>query len=367
MMPARYLSSRTEFCIWWPRLTNSNITITMEEALAKIRPHVSSNLVHQKTPAKLLIAVESALKDQKTDATPTAYFAALLTTLDGTIQKKDLSLDDGDVLPAELYLLAFIIPFVPPPVLRSNLNTVLSLTAPLFPALGPHAPALRSQLSIYQGLLKAVDRSQLEAQGIRQSFASVLQLCIDGRPKVRRKAGDVIKDIIASPPAPLAIHPYSERVAEWAISLLTEVAAGPLSKSKSKQNTPGSEIGIHLLAFLRPILPHLPPSVCYSTITQPESSHMLLGATSTHPTTPRPSTIRKSLPHSIRVLSAHRDICSACRRPFHQLPRTATRSPFHPPVIPPIKIRPRSPTGLGLNSRRSYDCLQRRQPSKLWF
>ncbi|TFK23665.1 ribosomal RNA-processing protein 12 [Coprinopsis marcescibilis] len=234
----------------------------MEEALAKIRPHVSSNLSHQKTPAKLLVAVESTLKEQKTEPTATAYFAALLTILDGTIQKKELSLNDGDVLPAELYLLAFIIPFVPPPVLRAHLNTLLSLTAPLFPALDQHPPALRSQLAIYQGALKTVDRSQLEAQGIRQSFASILQLCIDGRPKVRKKATEVITDIISSPPAPLSIHPYSQRVAEWAISLLAEVASGPLSKSKaSKQgNSPGSETGIHLLAFLRPALPHLPPS-----------------------------------------------------------------------------------------------------------
>jgi ribosomal RNA-processing protein 12 len=235
----------------------------MEDALAKIRPHVSSNLAHQKTPAKLLLAVEATLKDQKTEATPTAYFAAVLTILDGTIQKKELSLEEGDVLPAELYLLAFIIPFVPPPVIRANLNTLLSLTAPLFPALEPHAPALRSQLAIYQALLTAIDRSQLETQGIRQAFASVLQICVDGRPKVRRKAADVVKEIISCPPAPLSIHPYSERVAVWAISILEEVAAGPLSRSKSsKQQGQSGEAGIHLVAFLRTALPHLPPPVC---------------------------------------------------------------------------------------------------------
>ncbi|KAG2015784.1 hypothetical protein CC2G_009019 [Coprinopsis cinerea AmutBmut pab1-1] len=232
----------------------------MEEALAKIRPHVSSNLAHQRTPAKLLVAVESTLKEQKAEPTPTAYFAALLTTLDGTIQKKELSLNDGDVLPAELYLLAFIIPFVSPPVIRANLNTILSLTAPLFPALEPHAPALRSQLAIYQGLLKSIDRSQLEAQGIRQSFASVLQLCIDGRPKVRRKAAEVVRDIISCPPAPLSIHPYSQRVAEWAISILAEVSSNPIAKSKGKQGTNGGETGIHVLQFLNPALAHLPPS-----------------------------------------------------------------------------------------------------------
>ncbi|KAF8160842.1 NUC173-domain-containing protein [Crassisporium funariophilum] len=234
----------------------------MEEALAKIRPHTSSSLPHQKTPANLLIALESTFREQHTEATPTAYFAAILTTLDGTIQKKDVSLDDGAILPAELYLLALVAPFVAIPIIRSNLNTLLSLTAPLFPSLNQHAPALRSQLSLYQIIFQSLDRSQLDAQGVRQTFASILQMCTDPRPKVRKKAADVVKDLLANPPSPLVRHPFAERVAEFVMSALSEANAGPLSKAKAAKQAvaPGADVAIHVLAFLRPIIPYLPPA-----------------------------------------------------------------------------------------------------------
>jgi ribosomal RNA-processing protein 12 len=236
----------------------------MEQALAKIRPHTSSNLAHQKAPATLLHALESIFQEQKSEKTPTAYFAALLTALDGTLQKKDIGFGDGDVLPAELYLLALVAPFVSPPVIRANLNTVLSLTAPLFPSLMPHAPALRSQLSLYNVVFQSADRSQLDVQGIRQTFASTLQLCLDSRPKVRRKAAEIVKDVLASPPTPLSRHPYAERVAEWVKSALSDASTGALPRSKSagkSSETPAAENAIHVLAFLRPILLNLPPAV----------------------------------------------------------------------------------------------------------
>ncbi|KAJ7680501.1 armadillo-type protein [Mycena polygramma] len=234
----------------------------MEDALQKIRPHTNSTLAHQKTPATLLIALESTFRDQRTERSPTAYFAALLTTLDSTIQKKDLGLDEGDILPAELYLLALVAPFVAPPVIRTNLHTILTLTAPLFPSLTQHAPALRSQLSLYHAFLQSLDRSQLETQGIRQTFASILQLCLDPRPKVRRKAADTVKDVITNPPAPLSRHPYADRVAEWIKSALSEVSAGPFARPKSSKGSEplAADSAIHILALLRPVLANLPPS-----------------------------------------------------------------------------------------------------------
>ncbi|KAK7035453.1 pre-rRNA processing protein [Paramarasmius palmivorus] len=234
----------------------------MEQALSKIRVHKFSSLLHQKAPANLLIALESTLDEQKTERTPTAYFAALLTTLDGTIQKKDVSLNEGDVLPAELYLLALVSPFVAVPVIRANLNTLLSLTAPLFPSLLQHAPPLRSQLTLYHVVFSALDRSQLETHGIRQAFATILQLCLDPRPKVRKKAAEVVKDVLSKPPSPLARHPYADRVADWTVSNLSNTGKSSASKN------PGSdaESHIHVLAMLRPILPYIPPST-YPTIT----------------------------------------------------------------------------------------------------
>jgi ribosomal RNA-processing protein 12 len=232
----------------------------MEEALAKIRPHTTSNLTNQKTPAKLLVALESTFDDQKTDATPTAYLAVLLTTLEGTLQKKETGLEEGDILPAELYLLSIVAPHVPAPVIRSNLNTILSLTSPLFPILNQQAPPLKSQLSLYLSLFKVLDKPQLDVQGIRQAFASILILCIDGRPKVRKRAAEVVREVLGHPPSPLNRHPYAERVSEWIKSALTDVAQSPLARKGSQVNTSG-DTGIHILAFLRTILTHLPPSV----------------------------------------------------------------------------------------------------------
>ncbi|KAH9951521.1 ribosomal RNA-processing protein 12 [Amylocystis lapponica] len=237
----------------------------LQDALSKIRPHTSSSLAHQKAPATLLHALEATFREQHAQPTPTAYFASLLTTLDGVLQAAPASgppLGDGDILPAVLYLLALVAPHVPPPVIRSNLNTVISLTAPLFPVLITHAPPLRSQLTLYSAVLQALERPQLvEAQGLRQSFVFILQLALDPRPKVRKRAAELVRDILAAPPPPLLRHPYAERVADYINSAMSELSANGMPKFKGKKaDTEGSDTIIHLLAFLRPILPSLPPT-----------------------------------------------------------------------------------------------------------
>ncbi|KAG9316604.1 armadillo-type protein [Chiua virens] len=256
----------------------------METALAKIRPHVSSSLPHQKTPANLLHALESTLAETSSDRTPTAYFAALITTLDGTLQKKDSALGDGDVLPAVLYLLASVAPFVPRPVIQSNLNTLLSLTAPLFPALSSHAPPLRSQLTLYDFVFRALDRSQLDMPAVRQSFATILQLCLDPRPKVRKRAIDLVDDVLSNPPTPLVRHPYAERVAEWMQNSLHQASSGVLPKSKSSAKESSVDNAIRLLTLLRPILPNLPldviPPITTTLLTFPRLGNPYLSQSS---------------------------------------------------------------------------------------
>ncbi|KAI5117784.1 hypothetical protein M0805_000427 [Coniferiporia weirii] len=249
----------------------------LEAALSKIRPHSSSSLSHQKAPANLLIALEATFKEQNAERTPAAYFAGLLTALESTVQKErdgKFALGDGDLLPAELYLLALVSPFTPAPVVRANLNTLISLTALLWTPLNSYPPPLRSQLTLYNAILRAADRSQLEAQPLRQSFATILQLCVDARPKVRKRAADLVRDVLASPPSPLLRHPYAERVGEWSVSALADVNALGSGKQKGKK-TSEDVVGaaIHLLAFLRPVLPYLPstvlPTITTSLLTLP--------------------------------------------------------------------------------------------------
>lgn len=234
----------------------------MEDTLAKIRVHKSSAAPAHKTPATLLIAVESTLQEQNKDRSPTAYFAALLTTLDGTLQHKDLSLDEGAVLPAELYLISLVAPFVSKLVIRAHLGTLLNLTAPLFPLVTSHTAPLRSQLSIYHVLFQSLDLSQLDTPTLPQTFASILNLCLDSRPKIRRKAADVVKATLCNPPNPLTRHPYAGRAAEFVKLSLGELASAPFAKGKSRETGNRPEDAIHVLAFLRPVLTYFPPAVC---------------------------------------------------------------------------------------------------------
>jgi ribosomal RNA-processing protein 12 len=249
-------------------LTHTTMSVSedgLDLALSKIRPQTASSLKHQKAPANLLHALEATIDERKTERSATAYFAALLTALGGTLQNdvsSGLALDEGDMIPAELYLLALVTPFVPPQVIRGNLNIILSLTSPLFPSLLAYPPPLRSQIGLYGSVLKALDRSQLDLQGVRQSFASILQLCLDARPKVRKRAAEVMKDILSSPPTPLMRHPYSDRVAEWVKSTLTDIVTNVVSRSK--HSVDAADVALHLLAFLHQVVLKLPPSVSHN-------------------------------------------------------------------------------------------------------
>ncbi|KZV69910.1 hypothetical protein PENSPDRAFT_752960 [Peniophora sp. CONT] len=127
--------------------------------------HILSNLAHKKTPATLFNALEATPDEQGAERTPTAHYAALLTTLDGT---------NGTCFSY---------------VVRAHAGRaveLLNLTAPLFPALQPHPPTLRSQRGIYGSIFVSPDRNQLDLPAMHQSFASILQLCLDPRPKPAR-------------------------------------------------------------------------------------------------------------------------------------------------------------------------------------
>ncbi|KAF8515453.1 NUC173-domain-containing protein [Gautieria morchelliformis] len=236
-------------------------TMSFEASLSKIRPHTSSSLAHQKAPANLLVALDSTLRDQGTERSPTAYFAALLTTLESSQSK--VSFGDGDLLPAILYLFALVAPHLPPAVIRSHLSTLLSLLSPLFPALVPHAPPLRSHLSLFSAIIQALDASQLDTPGIRQTFTFILELTLDPRPKVRKKAAELVRDVLANPPTPLVRHPYAERVGAWASASLTTVGSGVGSfgrQAKKAEGNDAPEVGIHLIAMIKPTVSYLPSS-----------------------------------------------------------------------------------------------------------
>ncbi|CAE7160742.1 unnamed protein product [Rhizoctonia solani] len=199
----------------------------LELVLDKIRIHKQSKLTHQKTPATLLIALEQTF-DEQTPPTPrsaVAYCAALCTTLEQTVKGGSNKMGEGDLIPGVLYVLAAVLPYVPTPVVRAQVSIVLPLLAPLLPLASQHPPALRSLLSVLCYLWAPLDAPTLTGTPLlRNAWASVLQLCVDPRPKVRKKAQEVVKSVLAAPPAPMLRHPYAEQTSQYLLNLLTDVS-----------------------------------------------------------------------------------------------------------------------------------------------
>ena len=213
----------------------------LDEALGKIRPQVKSNLLNQSAPAKLLVAVETALKEQNQEPTPVAYYASLFTTLNESIKREgaSLNIEEGAIIPSTLYVLSLVLPHVPHPVVRSNVVSILTTVAPLVPISTPSAPVLRSVLSIFGALVAALDPPHLTGPGstplLRQAFASLLELTIDQRPKLRKRAQEVVAGILNSPPPPLLVHPFTNQAAEFIVGTLEAVAGHP-GQQESTEN-----------------------------------------------------------------------------------------------------------------------------------
>jgi ribosomal RNA-processing protein 12 len=256
----------------------SSPALEIQVALSKIRPHTSSTLAHQKKPAQLLVALESTIQStsrnsgnsSSSSATPaaSAYFAALVTTLQGTLTRNETSLDDGDVLPATLYLISIVIPFVPRTLLRSQSSTLLPILAPLLPHTNPHAPSLRSLVTILGIFISSLDSHSLDAPApaLCNVFSTLVEHTIDPRPKVRRKAAEAVRDILSNPPPPLQAHPWRIRVGEWACAVLQTQRAKP-------------DTLIHLLASLKMLVPRLIAPEHVKTFT----THLLVLPKLSHP------------------------------------------------------------------------------------
>jgi ribosomal RNA-processing protein 12 len=231
--------------------------MSIEDSLAKIRPHTASHIPHQKAPAQLLVAMEDSFEER----TSTAYFAATFECLKAQLtSQEEKGLNEGDRLPAILYLFSLILPYTPPPVIRSHLPTISSFLAIIYPSVSEHAPVLRSTLSITGAFLRALDRALLiETHGVKKLFSTLLDYVADGRPKVRKKAAEEVREILGAPPSPMQVHPFANGMLKW--------AKGRLGC--------GSESEIHVVSFLRSILPFLHPDTQSSFDVEDLTTHIL--------------------------------------------------------------------------------------------
>ncbi|KAK7948984.1 uncharacterized protein PG986_009870 [Apiospora aurea] len=225
---------------------------TLEEKLDKIR---SPNLQSQQQTVVILNAVEETLKEQDTPRTPTGYFAALLALLNQSIANGQIN---KELTPAVIYLLDLITPYAPQPLLRSKFTQILQLLAPVLLLADAEAALLKSSVGCLESLLLAQDAAawKLATNEIspRRAVAGLLNLSLDHRPKLRKRAQEALKKVLQNPPpSPSLDHPAADLCAETAMRSLAEQANKAVISKKQKKDAENDPALIHALQLIKTI------------------------------------------------------------------------------------------------------------------
>ncbi|KAJ4336725.1 pre-rRNA processing protein [Ascochyta clinopodiicola] len=231
--------------------------MSLEERLTKIRTSPKLQSVQQSQV--VLLAIEDTLRQQKADFTPTAYFAALLSLLGRQIT--DQGLVNKDTATAVVYLLDLVTPHVSAPLLRSKFTEIITSLAPALTHPDADAPFLRSSIGCLESLLVVQDAHAWELPQTqispRRAVAGLLQISVDPRPKVRKRAQEALAKVLASPPpSPSLDHPAADMCAETALKVLNDIAvlAAKAKKSKGGKNAESKDPDlIHALQLIKTI------------------------------------------------------------------------------------------------------------------
>ncbi|KAG1462814.1 hypothetical protein G6F55_002744 [Rhizopus delemar] len=212
----------------------------MEAKLERIRKQVNSKLDNQKLYAQTLIAIEETIQERNEQLTSTAYFAAMMTTLQS-------SQGSAELVGALIYLLDEVFPYLPHTVLRSRFNEVHTILERVYEEHKEEQPVVRSVLGCLQELLAAQDGPNWSTPLVKKAYQQILILSANASPKARKRAQDAIRVILSRPPPPTAIHPAADMTADFILRVLHEA-------TKSDQ-----QAAQQMLALLQTIVPYWPP------------------------------------------------------------------------------------------------------------
>ncbi|KAG6005949.1 hypothetical protein E4U21_007513 [Claviceps maximensis] len=211
-------------------------TPTLTEKLDKIK---SPGLQSQQKTVVVLQAVESTLKEENTAPTPTGYFAALLALLQQAHINGSVNIE---LAAPVVYLLDVVTPFAPQPLLRSKFTQILTLLAPVLLMQDAEAILLRTSIGCLESLLLAQDAPSWELSvsqiGPRRAVAGLLNLSLDHRPKIRKRAQDALKKVLKNPPpSPSLDHPAADMCAHTALKNLEDLAGKAAESRKGKKSS----------------------------------------------------------------------------------------------------------------------------------
>ncbi|KAF5511795.1 Ribosomal RNA-processing protein 12 [Colletotrichum siamense] len=229
-------------------------TPTLAEKLDKIR---SPGLQSQKRTAVVLEAVDTTLKEQKTEPTPTGYFAALLALLTQAVESGNVA---SETTTSVVYLLDTVTPFAPQPILRAKFTQILTSLAPVLLLEDAEALLLRSSIGCLESLLLAQDSAAWELGitqiGPRRAVAGLLNLALDHRPKIRKRAQEALRKVLTNPPpSPSLDHPAADMCAHTALANLEDLAtkAAQARKQKNGAESAHDPALIHALQLIKTV------------------------------------------------------------------------------------------------------------------
>ncbi|KAK9366505.1 NUC173 domain-containing protein [Lipomyces kononenkoae] len=215
-----------------PKLAEEQISLNGK--LAKLRHHKTSKLPHQKQVYLTLEAVEETLKEQNTELTASAYVVALLSILPQAISISEVN--NPELAGATVYLLDVVLQHAPNALLVSKFASILSYLTPVLRNSDAQPALIRSAVGCVETILIAQASSawlgSVLENGPRKMLNSLLELGLDERPKVRKRAQDAVTTVLSHPPPPATLHPALNMCADLALTLVSEQYAEFTGKSR---------------------------------------------------------------------------------------------------------------------------------------
>jgi len=240
MLDATAMTHKTfdTFASDWSGCTN----VAFEKVMQKFK----ANNAGHKDMLAVLAAVTEVIKAEGGKETETEYFAALMTTLEVSVDEASLN--------AVLRLLSLVIKKVPHPVLISRFSQVnsLLLTTLSNNTQSANVSLLRSVLGCISVLLRVQTSSNWSLPEASHSLSSLLSYTTHPKPKIRKAAQHSVVSIVRGSDPNLVPHPSSTQVASFCIDTIT--SSGPQDNAV-----------LYMLTMLKEILPVLPRTATKNT------------------------------------------------------------------------------------------------------
>ncbi|CCF56475.1 hypothetical protein KAFR_0B01760 [Kazachstania africana CBS 2517] len=236
--------------------------LELEDKLSNIRAQINSKLDNQKHIAIILSAVEENIKDHATNDTSknlVNYLVSFMSLLDQAMDSTTHEIKDLQLATSATYLLDIIFHYCPKKLLRAQFAEVLTKIAPCITDEKAEAPIIRSGVGCLEALLIAQDTQAWNNTHDltitpKRGLQGLLELSLDHRPKIRKRACEAISNILLNPPvAPTPEHVASSLISDFAIKYLSNVLNefSTLSNKKLKNQTIKDEYNGKIIRCLK--------------------------------------------------------------------------------------------------------------------